>query len=70
MCHKVNTIVYNKVTSTQSKFTSVVSTKVTPTQIKNLTNFLLDDFEDLCHDVCITIATHVKIMGELQSVGR
>lgn len=47
----------------------LVSTKVTPTKSSNPTNYLLDEFEDLCHGVCPTIATHAKIMGELHGVG-
>ena len=43
--------------------------RATPAQFKSLTNFTLDDFEDLCLDVCPTIAMHARTTGELRVAG-
>ena len=45
------------------------SARATPAQFKNLTNFTLDEFEDLCLDVCPTIAMHARTTGELRVAG-
>lgn len=49
----------------------LASVRTTQIQFKNLTNFTLDDFEDLCLDVCPMIAAHARITWELRaSTGR
>ena len=42
----------------------LASVRTTSTQFNNLTNFILDEFEDLCIDVCPIIAVHGRITGE------
>ena len=45
----------------------LASVRTTQIQFKNLTNFTLDDFEDLCLDVCSMIAAHARITWELRA---
>jgi len=41
-------------------FNKLGSAKEIPAKFKNPTNFTLDEFEDLCLDVCPTIAAHIR----------
>ena len=50
-------------------YDQLVSVRAIPTQFKPLTKVTLNEFEDLCLDVCPTIASHVPTMGELWGVG-
>lgn len=47
----------------------LVSVRVIPTQFKHLTKVTLNEFEDLCLDLCPTIALHAHTMDKLWDVG-
>ena len=47
----------------------LANARATPSQFKNLTNFMLDELEDLCLDVCPTIVAHTRTTGEVRVGG-